>query len=1471
MELNQKYIIVYCLLILLLLFPHINHSEIIIDSSIAKEENIPLTKSEYKITQEYGSKVGNNLFYSFKSLNIDIGEKANFIVNNSITNIISRVTGGKPSLINGKISSTIEGTNDISNSNLYLLNPFGLLFGEHASLEIGGSFHVSTANYLCLGNDGFFNTKISNNDVLTTSTPSAFGFIDDQKFGLIKFNSISNKDNVGEIKVLNGKTLSIIGGDIIVDNYKLTAYEGKINMVSVNSCEKIFPTFSGLDISPFQKSGFIEILNNSIIDVSSKTKSQGDIYIRSGEFYLNDSKLKAWSKSNYSDNIIDIDVRNMYAAGNSKIDCQTTNSKGSNIQIKAEEDVQFFDNSIIDMRIFSNGYGGDLVINANNIKFIDCSKIYQQSRDGIDHGKISLNAYETVRFSGHDKYNYSEISTSNFSKNSKDTSSIYITGKKIVFENGSGINTQTSGEGSGGDVYLRAYDEVIFNNFNSRIITTTFENDNTAGNVTIKAEKATFLNSGGILATSRGIGDGGDILLDVQELRLYNNSYISSESKLSNENAGNAGNISIGVNNSCNIIHIEDSKITTETQNADGGNVFINVNNMFDMSESKITSSVKGGTGNGGNISIKDPDFVILKNSYLNANAFGGNGGNIRIVTGSLIQSSNSMISASSEKGIDGNIELITPVADFTGLQSLPQNYEDASKLLKSRCSERFGQKRSSLIFEDREGLSESPYDWLDSPLYLSMRMKQQSNKYIKKALDLHQKGKFKDAIILWNHILEKNDFKNKKIYVNCIIALAKAYQSSGLLKKALNTLETRLELIQMSNDTCNKALFYSKLGDIHLLFGNKKQATKYINEADNIADNIKDILIKAIIKNRKGNFYAVYKYYSEAEKSYNECLKLIDNNYDMLSMQIKTMINFIHLAIVNKSFSENNINNIAKIFDIIKHLPDVYDKYFNLISLSSISLSIIDNKKKYEQRLIPTIKKILEYTKIGTKKIQDYTLSSYANGCMGQCYKYDRNNFKEAFKYFHKAIINLNSVYRPEIMYLWHWELGQLYKIQGKNNNAITSYKQAVKMLNKLTAYFHVGNRGKTDIFYKRIRPVFFELAELYLNKAKDLKINSVINKAVYDKTMTYAINNIEMIRTLELQNYYQDECIVETMKNINKLRHPPPNTAIIYTVPLFDRLILLVSFPDSFQQKTVSKKLSFFRKKIRQLNLKLQDIEDDDSYKRISRNLYELLISPIEDQLQKYSINTLIFVPDSFFRDIPFATLFDGEKHLIEKYCIANITAASLTNLNKKKNKIDYNVIFAGLAKEAKPELENVCIEYNYMKAMINNIVGLIDSNFTQYNLINEFKKKSFSIVHIATHGTFYGDPDDTNLQAFKSEIKVEDIKKLITYYNLNEEHQVELLTFSACETAKGDEFATLGLGGIAVKAGAKSSLATLWKIDDKVSSLIFKEFYKQLIVDKNSKAMALQAAQNAIRKRKEYKHPVYWAPFVLIGNWL
>jgi CHAT domain-containing protein len=171
------------------------------------------------------------------------------------------------------------------------------------------------------------------------------------------------------------------------------------------------------------------------------------------------------------------------------------------------------------------------------------------------------------------------------------------------------------------------------------------------------------------------------------------------------------------------------------------------------------------------------------------------------------------------------------------------------------------------------------------------------------------------------------------------------------------------------------------------------------------------------------------------------------------------------------------------------------------------------------------------------------------------------------------------------------------------------------------------------------------------------------------------------------------------------------------------------------------------------------------------------------------------------------------------------------------------------------------------------VNRFYGgdlLLNRDFVVSRVESELKDHPFSIVHIASHGQFESDPKKSFLLAYDDKLTMDRLDRFVGLMRYRDE-PLGLLTLSACETAEGDDRAALGLAGVAIKAGARSALATLWSINDESSSHLIREFYRNLLDPSLSKAVALQRAQLAILDHPMYRHPAYWAPFLLLNNWL
>ena len=232
-----------------------------------------------------------------------------------------------------------------------------------------------------------------------------------------------------------------------------------------------------------------------------------------------------------------------------------------------------------------------------------------------------------------------------------------------------------------------------------------------------------------------------------------------------------------------------------------------------------------------------------------------------------------------------------------------------------------------------------------------------------------------------------------------------------------------------------------------------------------------------------------------------------------------------------------------------------------------------------------------------------------------------------------------------------------------------------------------------------------------------------------------------------------------------------------------------------------------------------------------------------------------------------IRYCSKIEGKNYLIEKYDIALTPGLQLLESPNAPRKV--NALTAGLtaARQGFSPLPRVKQELEQISNLISSQV-LIDESFTRADFQTEIEQELFSIVHLATHGQFSSQAEETFLLTWSERINVKDLGNVLQ--QKRERNFVELLVLSACETAAGDSRAALGMAGVAVRSGARSTIATLWAVQDDSTAQLMSEFYRGLVQSNLSKAEALRQAQLSLLNNPKYHHPYYWSPFVLIGNW-
>ena len=245
---------------------------------------------DFSITHDLGTTVGTNLFHSFREFSIKTGESATFSGPDSISNVFSRVTGGNPSNINGLLRSTIP------SAGFYFLNPNGVMFGPNATLDVNGSFHVSTADELHLTDGGVFSAVKPDpaKKLLTSAPPSAFGFLPPpggKPASLIM--------NGATLKVQNERSLSVTAGDVQITGGKLIAPSGRVNVVSAASAGEVeFGTTdlnSKINVQSISQLGEVDLAQGAQIQVDGV--QSGSVVIHAGNLRLIGAAITSQSLS----------------------------------------------------------------------------------------------------------------------------------------------------------------------------------------------------------------------------------------------------------------------------------------------------------------------------------------------------------------------------------------------------------------------------------------------------------------------------------------------------------------------------------------------------------------------------------------------------------------------------------------------------------------------------------------------------------------------------------------------------------------------------------------------------------------------------------------------------------------------------------------------------------------------------------------------------------------------------------------------------------------------------------------------------------------------------------------------------------------------------------------------------------------------------------------------------------------------
>jgi CHAT domain-containing protein len=784
--------------------------------------------------------------------------------------------------------------------------------------------------------------------------------------------------------------------------------------------------------------------------------------------------------------------------------------------------------------------------------------------------------------------------------------------------------------------------------------------------------------------------------------------------------------------------------------------------------------------------------------------------------------------------------------------------------------------------------------------------------------------GRFSQAAIHWTEAARAYESQGKpRQQAQALINLAHALELEGQMKKAVLTLQVAYKVTEQTQDMEKMPLILDRLGNAAFALGQSDQAVDYLTKGLELARTQEkpNPALVARLLNNLGGVLASRNQSAEAINVFNESHLLATQSHQE-ALAVTALVNMGNALIDDQQYGEAQ----RRIDNAYRDATQLEDSHTKASALLNIGLAYDDLRKqarnpklmvqadraitaasqsrgvvvkpgsggastespqrekgvKTRPQEVGTIpSEEAKAPSVSDKSLFSLATSSFASaaqvagnlgdtrtesfawGYLGQLTE-RQGQYEEALSLTRKAVFGAQKANAPESLYLWHWQTGRLLTALGKHADALAAYKRAVAILQPIRTEFSVGYQGRHHSFQDSVSPLFTELTNVMLRRAA-----GAADPEQEQQWLVQTRDTLELLKAAELQDYFRDDCVKTTRAQRKSIETVSRTTAIVYPIILPDRVELLVNLQGRLKRFATPVTSDMLTKEVRIFRKLLQD-RNNGKHLQHGQTLYDWLLRPLENDLLKASIDTLVFVPDGALRTIPMSALHDGKRYLIQKYAVAIIPGMDLID-PRPIDRHNVSLLSMGLTEPVQgfPALPNVGDELKSVKDVYGGKM-LMNDQFVVTSMQRELKDNTFNIVHIASHGLVDQDVNKSFLLAYDDKITMQRLSEVIGLSQFRSS-PIELLTLSACETAVGDDRAALGLAGVAVKAGARSALATLWFIDDEATSQLVAEFYRQLGNPSISKAVALQRAQLRILGEKSHDHPSFWAPFLLINNWL
>ncbi len=691
--------------------------------------------------------------------------------------------------------------------------------------------------------------------------------------------------------------------------------------------------------------------------------------------------------------------------------------------------------------------------------------------------------------------------------------------------------------------------------------------------------------------------------------------------------------------------------------------------------------------------------------------------------------------------------------------------------------------------------------------------------------------------------------------------SLGDVLRAVGDLDRSQKFLQKSLQIAQQLNSPPEISATWLSLGNTFWALGNLERDRR---ETASKANFLPWRCGGAILPDR------ALKFYQLGEEAYQQASEA----FPSLPTKVKAQLNRLSLLVETKQLSAAwQLRHEINLSSLPQSRTAVYAQINLARNLACLrqQLSLSGDMPSWSE-----IGSLLDQAGRDAQQLEDKRALAYALGNRGGFYEYlawqnpqERHRLPVAQQLTSEALLLAQPSVAPSIAYQWQWQLGRLYELQGDREKAIAAYQAAFETLESVRGDLVAINSEVQFSFRDNVEPVYRQLVDLLLSTEKT-------STAVPQKRLSKAIEVIDSLQLAELENFLR--CDLSTSLQVERIVGEIDSEAVfIYPIILSDRLEIIFKLPQQplrhqaypISQSEVEQTLSRLQKNLARPDRTSEVLED-------SQKLYDWLIKPLEEDLEDLSksseVTTLVFLLDGSLRNVPMAVLYHQGQYLVEKYALAVIPSRQL--FDPRPRQAQLKVLTAGVS-EAQTVEGIEFKELFYVRQELNEIQAVAESPnepllnqvFTDESLAKQIEEAAFPIVHIATHGEFSSEPSETFILAWGKRIQVADLDRILRIGSRDQ--AIELLVLSACQTARGNRRAALGIAGVAAQARVRTTVATLWQVDDQTTANLMAEFYEGLREGKTI-AEALRDAELYLLHGQE-RRPHYWAPFVIVGNWL